>query len=69
MADMTPMTRSEHRLALEKENSRHDRVLGRLRDRLHAYQRDCPHSRTRFVPDASGNNDSYHECLDCGIHI
>lgn len=26
----------------------------------------CPHDSTEYVPDASGNNDSYHYCLVCG---
>jgi hypothetical protein len=29
------------------------------------YER-CPHLNTKFHPDASGNNDSEYECLDCG---
>lgn len=27
----------------------------------------CDHSETQYYPDASGNNDSYHVCLICGL--
>lgn len=27
----------------------------------------CDHSETEYIPDASGNNDSYHVCLICGL--
>ncbi len=29
-------------------------------------RRRCPHKQTKYWPDASGNNDSWTECLDCG---
>lgn len=27
----------------------------------------CEHQETEYIPDASGNNDSYHICLICGL--
>lgn len=35
-------------------------------DLLEELQEKCFHERTEYYPDASGNNDSHHECLDCG---
>jgi hypothetical protein len=32
---------------------------------LAALQARCPHTRTRYQPDASGNNDDSTWCLDC----
>lgn len=32
-------------------------------------QKKCKHIKTQFYPDASGNNDSYYECINCGKHI
>lgn len=29
----------------------------------------CPHITTKYYPDASGNNDSYTKCEDCGGSI
>lgn len=26
----------------------------------------CPHDYMKYFPDASGNNDSHHECVVCG---
>ncbi len=34
-------------------------------EKLREIQAKCPHEKTEFVPDASGNNDSYYECVVC----
>lgn len=31
-----------------------------------AVKRKCQHQLTQYHPDASGNNDSWYECLICG---
>lgn len=32
-------------------------------------QQRCPHINTEYTPDASGNNDSSTDCLDCGKYL
>lgn len=41
-----------------------------LNQQLKTYQEKvCQHKETRFVPDASGNKDSYTVCLECGMEV
>lgn len=40
-----------------------------LRATLKEAQKRCKHSKTTYHPDASGNNDSYVECDNCGASI
>jgi hypothetical protein len=42
-----------------------DKYLKLYAKRMVKLQEDCLHPETRFVPDPSGNNDSYRYCLDC----
>jgi len=51
------------------ENTRHKHMLDTLKVRLMKHQNKCKHKNTKHVPDASGNNDSYDECLDCGKEL
>lgn len=37
--------------------------------RLKAVQERCPHVNTNYTPDASGNNDSFTNCDDCGKYL
>lgn len=64
-----PLTHAQWRLAVEQERARHARVMKRLDQRLALCQASCPHKVCGFVPDPSGNNDSYYECDHCGAHI
>lgn len=36
---------------------------------VRALQSACSHLRTTYHPDASGNNDSWTECLECGAPV
>lgn len=38
-----------------------------LDDKVRQFQLTCKHEKTRYYPDPSGNNDSFHSCLDCGL--
>jgi hypothetical protein len=40
-----------------------------LRAELRKEQKKCPHTKTTYHPDPSGNNDSYSECDVCGIQL
>jgi len=47
------------------ENARHEKALKKLNQDLAKIQRDCPHDKTSYEPDPSGNNDSTTTCLIC----
>jgi hypothetical protein len=34
---------------------------------LFEIQLKCKHKKETYIPDASGNNDSYYECQTCGL--
>ena len=38
-----------------------------LKKLISSLQNLCEHKETKYVPDASGNNDSYYYCLVCGL--
>ena len=40
--------------------------LDHVKKSLKALQNSCKHEHTKYEPDASGNNDSYTWCRDCG---
>jgi hypothetical protein len=65
-ANDSPLSNWDYRCALEKAEKRHDKVCDKLEARRKLFQATCPHKNVEYVPDASGNNDSYHECNDCG---
>lgn len=44
----------------------YDTEIKRISVALIELQKRCPHVRTEHHSDASGNNDSSDECLDCG---
>lgn len=67
------MTNDEIRLAMEKvelrvirERRRHEKAMKELNTELAVIRNACPHRKTKYWPDPSGNNDSEHECLVCG---
>lgn len=43
----------------------HERYTRRMKE----LQERCPHKETRYFPDASGNNDSWIECVDCNKEL
>ena len=45
--------------ALEVTTARAERTIKAAQER-------CPHVEVEYIPDPSGNNDSYHRCLTCG---
>lgn len=47
-------------------NTEHQQKRNELDQILIDLQKRCPHIRTEYHPDASGNNDWWYECLDCG---
>ena len=66
MRELTPINQQEYRALEEKERRRHRQAIKRLDERRQLFQSTCPHKHTGFVPDPSGNNDSYYECNVCG---
>ena len=67
MRKLTPISQKDWRVLEEKERLRHRRAMARLDARRALFQSTCcPHKNTGFIPDPSGNNDSYYECIDCG---
>lgn len=35
--------------------------------KINTIRNECPHSEVKYVPDASGNNDSFNYCVTCGL--
>jgi len=58
-----------YRLALEKLELRYESQRKALREALRMSQRECPHTHTTYIPDASGNNDSETICNHCGASL
>ena len=52
--------------ALEKETGAKREAL---RQELREAQKKCTHKHTTYYPDASGNNDSWTECDECGAEV
>lgn len=48
--------------AFDEYNKKRSELLGELAD----LRKLCKHSDSVFVPDPSGNNDSYYRCSICG---
>jgi hypothetical protein len=51
----------------EKRQKAFEESLKGLNKIMSLAQHLCDHSETEYIPDASGNNDSYHVCLICGL--
>ena len=34
--------------------------------KIRQVREECPHNEVKYVPDASGNNDSFNYCVTCG---
>ncbi len=66
---MKAINYTQYRRASEKEDKRHNEIMEELGIRLGMTQKKCKHKNTEYWPDPSGNNDSGHKCLDCGIWI
>lgn len=58
--------REHHDRLVADARKRHERELHSHQVDLNKLQDVCPHWLERYVPDASGNNDSYHVCELCG---
>ncbi len=52
-----------------KESKIHKEILHQLEVVLLAKQKKCKHKNIIFCPDASGNNDNYYECINCGKEL
>ena len=50
---------------ISAEAARHEKRVKKLRQELWAIQKECPHNKTSYEPDPSGNNDSTMTCLVC----
>jgi len=55
-----PMIKAVHTEIWELEQR-----IAEKRKEIRKLQNECPHPHTYYVPDASGNNDSYDVCKDC----
>lgn len=64
-----PINKQQYDTLVERELTRSRNARRALNDRLLAFQNTCLHTNTQYVPDASGNNDSYTECLECGMEV
>lgn len=51
---------------LEKQYNNDMKILTEKRK---AIVSRCPHLQVKYHPDASGNNDSWFECLLCGAEV
>lgn len=51
---------------ITEEKEKLENILKDLDKQLKEVQSQCKHTEREFWPDASGNNDSWHECLICG---
>jgi hypothetical protein len=54
-------------LAIESEIENHEKRIKFFFFIKKQIRSICNHENTKYVPDASGNNDSYHYCLECGL--
>lgn len=52
--------------SLARQREAHEKEEDALKQQLKNIQTKCPHA-WEHIPDASGNNDSYHHCLICGL--
>jgi len=64
-----PINKQQYDNLVERELTRSRNARRTLKDRLLAFQITCLHKNTKYVPDASGNNDSYTECIECGKEL
>lgn len=54
-------------LELERQEEIFKETTKSLKKLIYSLQSICEHKETKYVPDASGNNDSYYYCLNCGL--
>jgi len=68
VVDVSPINRETFDILMEDEEKRHWAIINHLRKRNREYQKWCVHppKYNHYVPDPSGNNDSYNECRKCG---
>jgi len=63
----TPKQRYDKNCRTETEL--HNQYLAKFKEALVEERKKCKHKETKFHPDASGNNDSYYECINCGKKV
>jgi hypothetical protein len=56
----------EINITIEKEEQSHRERIKSYKYLISLIRKNCNHTKTKYVPDASGNNDSFHYCLICG---
>lgn len=56
----------KEREVLAKAESEYFALRASIRENIKNIVAKCPHTLTEYHPDASGNNDSHHECCICG---
>lgn len=54
-------------LHIEHSTNRFNEFLKGIKEIKKSIRQLCDHSDNTYVPDASGNNDSYHVCNTCGL--
>ena len=64
---LIPINRSQYDDEIRKLNRKYKKELSRLDEKLKLFRKTCNHENTKYVPDASGNNDSYTICEICGF--
>ena len=50
---------------LERSKKKYEDDCKLIESEIRQLQSICPHDDVEYVPDASGNNGSYHVCLNC----
>lgn len=50
----------------DKINKQYKKDLAAIEDGFKALRAICPHNKTTFHSDPSGNNDSFFSCENCG---
>lgn len=54
---------------IAKEKKRHEEEIKKLNGEKSSVMKECKHEATKYYPDASGNNDSWTQCLICGGEV
>ena len=54
---------------IREEEKKHEEKIISLKKEIQAIRKTCSHKETKYHPDASGNNDSWRSCIECGAEV
>jgi len=70
MSSTRAINKQQYDMAVAEELAKFKDAMHVLNQKLKTYQEKlCQHKETRFIPDASGNNDSYTIYLKCEMEV